>query len=52
MAQALAGKNTEARENLTQVVNSGQQFAGLAEAKATLDRIAKLPDAAVPAPKS
>jgi tetratricopeptide (TPR) repeat protein len=52
MAEALAGKNTEARENLTQVVNSGQQFAGLADAKATLDRIAKLPDAAAPAPKS
>jgi predicted Zn-dependent protease len=52
MAQALAGKNSEARENLTQVVNSGQQFSGLEEAKATLDRIAKLPDRAAPAPKS
>jgi predicted Zn-dependent protease len=52
MAQALAGKNTEARDNLTQVVNSGERFAGLDEAKATLERIAKLPDAAAPTPKS
>jgi tetratricopeptide (TPR) repeat protein len=47
MAQALAGKNTEARDNLTRAVNSGQLFAGRDEAKAMLDKIANLPDAAV-----
>ena len=51
MALALAGKNAEARENLSQAVNSGQRFAGLDEAKATLDKIAKLPDATA-APKT
>jgi tetratricopeptide (TPR) repeat protein len=45
MALALTGKNAEARANLSRAVNSGQRFAGLDEAKATLDKIAKLPDA-------
>jgi tetratricopeptide (TPR) repeat protein len=51
MALALAGKNAEARENLSRAVNSGQPFAGLDEAKATLDKLAKLPDASA-APKT
>jgi uncharacterized protein (TIGR02996 family) len=52
MAQALAGKNSEARDNLTRAVNSGQRFSGIEEARATLDKIAKLPDTAAAPPNS
>lgn len=43
MALAQAGNNLEARDNLTRAVDSGTKFAGLDEARATLDRLAKLP---------
>jgi len=41
MAQALAGNPAEARDNLMQVVDSGQRFPGLNEAKLTLERLNK-----------
>jgi tetratricopeptide (TPR) repeat protein len=43
MAQSSSGSNAQALGNLTRAVNSGQKFSGLDEAKATLDRLAKLP---------
>jgi tetratricopeptide (TPR) repeat protein len=43
MAQSLNGSNAQALGNLTRAVNSGQKFSGLDEAKATLDKLAKLP---------
>jgi tetratricopeptide (TPR) repeat protein len=52
MAQSSLGSNSDARDNLTRAVNSGANFAGLAEAKATLDKLAKLPVAALAAPRS
>jgi tetratricopeptide (TPR) repeat protein len=52
MAQSLIGSNAEARDNLTRAVNSGAKFSGLDEAKATLDKIAKLPPPAAASPKS
>lgn len=52
MAQSQLGSNAEARDNLTRAVNSGAKFAGLDEAKAMLDRIAKPPESAAIAPKS
>jgi tetratricopeptide (TPR) repeat protein len=52
MAQSQLGSNTEARDNLTRAVNSGAKFAGLDEAKAMLDRIAKPPASAAITPKS
>jgi tetratricopeptide (TPR) repeat protein len=52
MAEALAGKNSEARDNLARAVNSGQQFPGLDQARAALDKLAKLPAAAAAAPKT
>lgn len=52
MAQSQAGDPADARDNLTRAVNSGAQFSGLEEAKATLERIAKLPNMGAPAPKS
>ncbi|MGO9993463.1 MAG: tetratricopeptide repeat protein [Steroidobacteraceae bacterium] len=48
MAQSQAGSQAEARGNLTRAVNSGAKFAGLDEAKATLDKLAKLPGSAAP----
>jgi tetratricopeptide (TPR) repeat protein len=48
MAQSQAGSRTEARGNLTRAVNSGAKFAGLDEAKATLDKLAKLSADATP----
>jgi len=50
MAQSLSGDNSDARDNLLRAVNSGARFAGLDEAKATLDKIAKSPLAAARAP--
>jgi tetratricopeptide (TPR) repeat protein len=52
MAQSQAGDPADARDNLTRAVNSGTRFSGLDEAKATLERIAKLPNMGAPAPKS
>jgi len=43
MAQSEAGRAAQALGNLTRAVNSGQKFSGLDEAKATLDKLAKLP---------
>jgi tetratricopeptide (TPR) repeat protein len=43
MAQSQAGSATQAFGNLTRAVQSGQKFSGLDEAKATLDKLAKLP---------
>jgi tetratricopeptide (TPR) repeat protein len=42
MAQSQAGSSTQARENLERAVNSGMKFAGIDEARATLDKLAKL----------
>ena len=52
MAQSLAGDNSGARDNLLRAVNSGTQFAGLDEAKATLNKLAKSPLAAASTPKT
>jgi Flp pilus assembly protein TadD len=46
MAQSQAGRNIQARDNLTRAVQSGAKFSGLDEAKATLDKLAKLPSTA------
>jgi len=43
MAQSQNGSNAQALGNLSRAVNSGTKFSGLDEAKATLDRLAKLP---------
>lgn len=43
MAQSQAGNTAQARGNLRRAVNSGAKFSGLEEAKATLDKLAKLP---------
>ena len=43
MAQSQAGNTEQARGNLSRAVNSGAKFSGLEEAKATLDKLAKLP---------
>jgi predicted Zn-dependent protease len=47
MAQSQAGRTAQARDNLTRAVNSGAKFSGLDEAKATLEKLAKLPSGAV-----
>jgi tetratricopeptide (TPR) repeat protein len=52
MAQSLLGSSSEARENLMRAVNSGEKFSGLDEAKATLEKIAKVPDPAPAAPQT
>jgi thioredoxin-like negative regulator of GroEL len=52
MAQSRLGSSSEARDNLTRAVNSGAKFAGLDEAKAMLDKIAKIPVSASVSPKS
>ncbi len=43
MAQSQSGSSAQALDNLTRAVNSGAKFSGLDEAKATLDKLAKLP---------
>jgi tetratricopeptide (TPR) repeat protein len=43
MAQSLSGSNAQAVDNLSRAVNSGAKFSGLDEAKATLEKLAKLP---------
>jgi tetratricopeptide (TPR) repeat protein len=48
MAQSVAGDDTDARDNLLRVVNSGTRFSGLDEAKATLDRLNKTTASAAP----
>jgi tetratricopeptide (TPR) repeat protein len=55
MAQSLAGDNSDARDNLLRAVNSGTRFAGLDEAKSTLDKLGKLdksPPVAASTPKT
>jgi len=52
MAQSRLGSSSEARDNLTRAVNSGAKFAGLDEAKAMLDKIAKIPVSASVDPRS
>jgi tetratricopeptide (TPR) repeat protein len=52
MAQSLAGDTSNARDNLQRAVNSGAHFAGLDEAKATLDKLAKSPPTVAAAPKT
>jgi Tfp pilus assembly protein PilF len=42
MAQSQAGSSTQARENLERAVNSGMKFAGIDEARATLDKLSKV----------
>jgi predicted Zn-dependent protease len=46
MAQSQAGSTAQARDNLTRAVSSGVKFAGLDEAKATLEKLSKLATAA------
>jgi predicted TIM-barrel fold metal-dependent hydrolase len=48
MAQSQSGSSEQAFDNLTRAVNSGAKFTGLDEAKATLDRMAKLKSDAAP----
>lgn len=52
MAQAMAGQAAAARDNLTRSLQSGKQFSGMDEAKAELDKLAKLASNAAPPPKS
>jgi tetratricopeptide (TPR) repeat protein len=52
MAQAMAGQAAAARDNLTRSLQSGKQFSGMDEAKAELDKLAKLASNAAPQPKS
>ena len=52
MAQYQIGSNSGARDNLTRAVNSGAKFSGLDEAKAMLEKIAKLPESGLGAPKT
>jgi predicted TIM-barrel fold metal-dependent hydrolase len=48
MAQSQAGDTALAVNNLSKAVKSGEKFSGLDEAKATLDKLAKLPVTAAP----
>lgn len=52
MAQALAGQDDAARNNLSRSLQSGKQFSGMDEAKATLEKLAKLASSSAPQPKS
>ena len=52
MAQSQAGDNSDARDNLMRAVKSGTRFSGLDEARATLDKLAKLPPIAASTPKT
>ena len=47
MAQSQNGSSAQARDNLSRAVNSGTKFSGLDEAKATLDKLPKLPSGGV-----
>jgi tetratricopeptide (TPR) repeat protein len=48
MAQSQAGESAEAVDNLSRAVKSGAKFSGLDEAKATLDKLAKLSSDSTP----
>jgi Tfp pilus assembly protein PilF len=52
MAQAKAGQADAARASLTRSLQSGRQFSGMDEAKATLENLAKLASNSPPQPKS
>jgi tetratricopeptide (TPR) repeat protein len=52
MALSQTGSSSEAVDNLTRAVNSGTKFAGLDEAKATLEKIGKPHASAAIAPKT
>ncbi|HEY2679099.1 MAG TPA: tetratricopeptide repeat protein [Steroidobacteraceae bacterium] len=52
MALSQSGASAEAVDNLTRAVNSGTKFSGLDEAKATLEKLAKLPAQASATPRS
>ena len=52
MAQALAGQNDAARDSLARSLQSGHKFAGMDEAKSTLDRLASQVTTVAPTPKS
>ncbi len=52
MAQAQAGQKDSARDNLARSLNSGQKFAGMDEARATLDKLVSQGAAAAPPPNS
>jgi predicted Zn-dependent protease len=52
MAQSQLGNSAQARDNLALAVNSGTRFTGLDEAKATLDKLGKLPATAAAQPKT
>jgi tetratricopeptide (TPR) repeat protein len=52
MAQALAGQNDAARDNLSHSLQSGQKFPGMDEAKATLERLASQVTTIAAPPKS
>jgi tetratricopeptide (TPR) repeat protein len=46
MAQASAGQDEAARDSLSRSLKSGKSFSGMDEARATLDKLAKLPTTA------
>ena len=48
MAQSQSGSTAQALDNLSRAVNSGTKFSGLDEAKATLNKLAKLPSDSAP----
>jgi tetratricopeptide (TPR) repeat protein len=52
MAQAMAGQDVAARDNLARSLQSGKQFSGMDEAKATLEKLAKFASNSAPQPKS
>jgi tetratricopeptide (TPR) repeat protein len=52
MAQSQLGSSAAARANLSLAVGSGNKFAGLDEAKATLDKLAKMSAASTSLPKT
>jgi tetratricopeptide (TPR) repeat protein len=48
MAQSQSGSTAQALDNLSRAINSGTKFSGLDEARATHDKLAKLPSDAAP----
>jgi len=52
MAQVLAGQDGAARDNLQKSLQSGQKFAGMDEARTTLNKLASQPVTNLPPPKS
>jgi tetratricopeptide (TPR) repeat protein len=52
MAESQLGSRSEARDNLMRAVNSGTNFPGLDEAKATLDKLAVTPHTVIGTPNT